>query len=341
MGRLHHRVGKGRRIAWCSVRAAKGGVRPPGVPGALVVACRSTWASARVCLWVLLLWLGWLPAARPVLADVCQEAPLMLVHPAVAPSYDAVIDQLSEGLAQGVDQPIGVCVLGELSRRAWSSRPRHVVAVGAAAYSAAERTFPGARILPVLVGTLPPHARAGLSRFVDPSLVLEQLQALSPKTEVLYFIHLREVPTGLLRRAQRSADTRGLRWIAIAVDGLREAARAIERVRGEASTTSAVWFHHDVLALNPDILIPPIVRRSWEVGFPVISDDADTVERGLLFALTPDYRALGRAAAQLADQQAGLLEIRWVHRVLNARTARAIGLAVRPTAETGFDAVSD
>lgn len=301
---------------------------------------KGRWTVWRV--WVVALLLCWQPTARAVLADVCQEASLMLVYPVVAPSYDAVINQLSEGLAQGVDQPIGVCVLGELSSRSWSSRPRQVVAVGAAAYSAAKRTFPSARVLPVLVGTLPPHARDGLSRFVDPALVLEQLRALSPATEVLYFIHLQTVPADLVRRAQRSAEVLGLRWIPIAVSDLRAAALAIERVRGEASTTSAVWFHRDVLALNPDILVPPIVRRSWDVGFPVISDDADTVERGLLFALTPDYRAVGHAAAtQLAQARAGLLDLRWVRRVLNARTARAIGLAARPAEETGFDVVND
>jgi len=301
---------------------------------------KGRWTAWRV--WVVALLLCWLPTPRPALADVCQEAPLMLVHPAVAPAYDAVIDQLLEGLTQGASQDIGICTLDALKAQSWSRAPRQIVAVGAAAYTAADRAFPDALVLPILVGTLPPQARNGLSSFVDPALVVGQLQALSPTTEVLYFIHLQTVPAELIRRAQRAANTLGLRWIPIAVDGLRAAALAIERVRGEASTSSAVWFHRDVLALNPDILIPPIVRSSWKVGFPVISDDADTVERGLLFALTPDYRALGRAAAaHLSEDHRGLSDIRWVQRVLNARTARAIGLTVRPAEETGFDALDD
>ncbi|WP_240905854.1 hypothetical protein [Thiorhodococcus mannitoliphagus] len=266
----------------------------------------------------------------------------MLIHPAVARPYEEVIDQLFEGLGQGTRQDMGVCALDALNARSWSRPPRQVVAVGGSAYAAAEQAFPNARVLPILVETLPAAARDGLSRFVEPSLVLAQLRALSPNTESLYFIHLSDAPAELIRRAQRSAERLGLRWIPIAVGNLREAALAIERVRGEASTTSAVWFHRDVLALNPDILIPPIVRRSWAVGFPVISDDADTVERGLLFALTPDYRAVGHAAAaQLAEKRAGLRNLRGVHRVLNARTARAIGLAVGPAEEAGFDAIHD
>ncbi|MBK1719721.1 hypothetical protein CKO27_19110 [Thiocystis violacea] len=300
----------------------------------------SAWLSRPSGLWVLALSLCWWPNPSPVAAEACREAPVMLVHPAVTPPYDRVIEQLAEGVAQGVSQPIGVCALDALSARSWSSPPRQVVAVGAAAYTAAEAAFPGARIRPVLVATLPAPARDGLSAYVDPALVLAPLRALSPGTEALYFIHRRDGPGELVQRAQRAAEQLGLRWIPIAVGGLREAALAIERVRGEASTASAVWFHRDVLALHPDILIPPIVKRSWEVGFPVISDDADTVERGLLFALTPDYRAIGYAAAgRLADERPGLHDIRWVRRVLNARTARAIGLAVRPGVEASFDAV--
>ncbi|NEV61626.1 hypothetical protein [Thiorhodococcus minor] len=281
----------------------------------------------------------WLLLPRPALAHACEEAVLMLIHPAVASAYQPVIDQLAEGLAETAGQSIAVCALKALNAGSWSRPPGQVVAVGASAYSAAERAFPQARVLPILVERPPGRARDGFSRFIDPALLLQGLRSIAPKTETLYFIHHREVPAAFLARAQGAADALGLRWTAIGVGDLREAALAIERVRREAGPTSAVWFHRDVLALNPDILVPPIVRRSWEVGFPVISDDADTVERGLLFALTPDYRAIGRAAAmQLGQPRSGLVDLRWVHRVLNPRTARALGLAVRPSEETGFDA---
>lgn len=281
----------------------------------------------------------WLSLPHPALADACEEAPLMLVHPAVALAYQPVIDQLAEGLAQAAEQPIAVCALQSLNAGSWSRPPRQVVAVGVSAYSAAERAFPHARLLPILVERLPGHARDGLSRFIDPARLLQGLHSIAPKTETLYFIYRREVPSAFLARAQGSAEALGWRWISLAIGDLREAALAIERVRHEAGPTSAVWFHRDVLALNPDVLVPPIVRRSWEVGFPVISDDADTVERGLLFALTPDYRAMGQAAAiQLDQPRSGLVDLRWVHRVLNERTARALGLTVHPSEETGFDA---
>ncbi|WP_245537401.1 hypothetical protein [Thiocystis violascens] len=196
--------------------------------------------------------------------------------------------------------------------------------MGEYAYAAARQAFPHAQVQPILVRTLPATALRGLSRFVAPALVMAELHALSPASETLVFVHRRTVPERLVQQAREAAQTQGLGWETIAVGDLREVALAIERVRQAATPTRAVWFHRDVLSLNPDILIPPLVRRSWEVGFPVISDDADSVERGLLFGLTPDYRALGRAVATwlTQDHPPGLSDLQWVQRLFNRSTSR-------------------
>ncbi|WP_200332700.1 hypothetical protein [Thiocystis violacea] len=206
----------------------------------------------------------------------------MLIHPAVAPPYEEVVNQLFEGLAQGTSQDIGVCALDALNARSWSRPPRQVVAVGGSAYAAAEQAFSNARVLPILVGTLPAAARDGLSRFVDPSLVLAQLRALSPNTETLYFIHLQAVPDDLVRRAQRSAETLGLRWIPIAVGSLREAALAIERVRGEASTTSddRAPLQAAITRLGAHLMVKP-VRPERLIGTIVtLIEQSEQADRG-------------------------------------------------------------
>lgn len=287
--------------------------------------------------------LAGLGAVRPLLAASCEEAPLMLVHPALSDAYEPIIAQLVAGLTPDNGSPPGVCAVDALSPSAESDAPRQVVAVGEHAYAAARQAFPRAQVQPILVRTLPATALQGLSRFVAPALVIAELRALSPASETLVFVHRRTVPERLIQQAHEAAQAQGLGWETITVGDLREAALAIERIRQAATPTRAIWVHRDVLSLNPDILIPPLVRRSWEVGFPVISDDADSVERGLLFGLTPDYRALGRAVAVWPhpDHPPGLTDIQWVQRVFNRRTARAIGLVPHPAEETHFDVIFD
>lgn len=281
--------------------------------------------------------------ARPLPAAECRETPLMLVHPVVSAAYEPIITQLAAGLMSDTTAPSAVCTLPELDRYRGSTVPRHLVAVGESAYAAARQAFPQARVWPILLQERPAGADRGLSRFVAPALVVAELHTLSPAIETLVFVYRATVPDAVVQQARAAAQARGLAWEAIAVDDLRAAARAIEQVRQQATPTRAVWLHRDVLALNPDILIPPLVRRSWEIGFPVASDDADSVERGLLLALTPDYRALGRALAAWPTQEPapGWRDIDTVRRVLNRRTARAIGAARHPAEETHFDVIFD
>jgi hypothetical protein len=289
-------------------------------------------------LWALLL----PPLAGRALAAPCTEAPLMLIHPEVSAPYDEAIRQIGEGLTDVLGEPIGVCPLSELGARRGRKGQRRVVAVGGPAHAAAERAFPDATLLPILMRGLPPGAQQGLSLYIDPNMVLAQLRALAPDTDVLVFVYRKDVPADLLARAERSAATLRMDWMPIPVDTLREAAQAVQTIKTRATRRTAVWFHRGVLALNPDILVPQIVRLSWDVGFPVCADDADAVARGLLFALTPDYRQVGRVAAErLVAGGTGLADLHGVRRVLNRRTARAIGLAVRPADEEAFDHVYD
>ncbi|EGV28144.1 hypothetical protein ThidrDRAFT_4045 [Thiorhodococcus drewsii AZ1] len=271
-------------------------------------------------------------------ADTCLEAPLLLISPALSPPYDAIIDQLAAGLADATGRAPGVCTLEDLSTRTLT--PTRIVAVGAEAAAAAAQRFPQTPQVPILIRTLPERTHQGLSRYIAPPLTLDTLALLSPTTNRVVFVHRREVPAAWLARARAVAESHGWRWEPIAVAGLREAALAIEQLRHQAQPTTALWFHRDVLALDPDILVPPLVRLSWKIGCAVLSDDAETVERGLLFALTPDYRALGRATARL-ETGAGLADLQWVRRLLNRRTARAIGLVLPPSTEQQFDVVYD
>jgi hypothetical protein len=303
----------------------------------------SVWGRSTSLALVLMIGLLLLPEnARAVGAAACRDATLMLIHPEVAPPYDAAIDQIQEGLEQVTGETIGVCTVGELQSRPWAPQARQVVAIGESAYAAAKQRFPSDPVLPILVGDLPAGARSGLSRFIAPALVLKELRVLSPATRVVYFVHLREVPSELVGRASEAARALGLRWAPIAVGSLREAARAIEKIKMDAGADAAVWFHRGVLALNADVLVPPIVRLSWDRRTPVFTEDAEAVARGLLFSLTPDYRRVGRSlGAQLRHDRAGLADIQAVRRVLNRRTARAIGLAVSPAEERRFDDVYD
>jgi hypothetical protein len=234
---------------------------------------------------------------------------------------------------------VGVCAIDALPRQPVPKDPKAVVVVGEQAVSAAVAAF-HAPIVALLVPELPPGSRRGLSLFIAPDLFLRQLQALSAETRLVRFIHRSDVPPALVAAAQAAAQAQGLRLVPEAVGTIREAAIAVETTLTRAGPGEAVWFHRGVVAMNPEILLPKIVRLSWERRVPVFADEADYVARGMLFALTHDYRELGRAAAALIDGGGEGLELpTHAKRILNRRAARAIGIPPRALDGQSFDYV--
>ena len=296
--------------------------------------------------------MGWIRSALPrwlaalalfvplaASASACTDAPLLLVHPKVTSVYEDAIKQLAKGLEEARRERVGVCAIDDLPKRPVPTEPKAVVAVGEKAVDAAAAVF-RAPIVAVLVRDLPPGARRGLSIFIAPDIFLRQLRALSPETGTVRFIHRADAPTAVVDAAEAAARALGMRLVPHAVGTIREAALAVETVLGRAEAGEAVWFHRGVLAMNPEILLPKIVRLSWERRVPVFDEEAEYVARGLLFALTHDYRELGRAAAAMIDgATAGIVFAAQAKRIVNGRTARAIGIPPRVIQGQLFDYV--
>jgi len=289
----------------------------------------------------LLRWLSALALFVPLaaVASACTDAPLLLVHPKVTSVYEDAIAQLAQGLEEARRERVGVCAIDDLPKRPVPTEPKAVVAVGEKAVDAAAAVF-RTPIVAVLVRDLPPGARRGLSLFIAPDLFLRQLRALSPETRTVRFVHRADAPSAVVDAAEAAARALGMRLVPQAVSTIREAALAVEMVLGQAEAGEAFWFHRGVLAMNPEILLPKIVRLSWERRVPVFDEEAEYVARGLLFALTHDYLELGRAAAAMIEDAAtGIVFATQAKRILNGRTARAIGIPPRVVQEQSFNYV--
>jgi ABC-type uncharacterized transport system substrate-binding protein len=274
-------------------------------------------------------WLALLPIARPVAApsSVCADAPVVLVHPQVRSRDEHVIAQIVRGLRERTHVAVGVCSIEELPGSTLDSEGKAVVAVGENASAAATLIYNRAPVVPILVRQLPKETGSGISLFLDPNLYIQQLRALSPDVNVVTLIHRDDVPQSFIDTVRAAAAAHRLRFEAIGVATLRDAAVVVETVVRQAGPQDGIWLQGRVIGMNADILLPKIVASSWERKVPVFTDEADYVARGLLFAVTHDYSDLGRSVADLIDSaRQGIRYANGVKTVLNGRTATAIGI---------------
>lgn len=272
-------------------------------------------------------------------AHACASAQMAFVHPdAIAPTNPAV-EEIVTVLRQGLGREIDVCSASALSARASAPELVGAFALGPDATAKVIARFPDARVIPLLVDTLPPGTTQGVSVFVSPDTVIDQICSVVPQIKKLQFVHRPDVPGYFFEHLRKSATRCGMTVDNTPVDTLAEAAKAVERFLRDPAQ-HAVWFHRGVISLSDDVLIPNIVRLSWSQSIPVIAEEADYVKRGILIGFFHDYGNVARMALNLwRDPGSGLAYADDPKRVINRRTAGALGISIKPSQEGLYDYV--
>jgi len=259
----------------------------------------------------------------------CRPASATLVHPEVRGVYREAVERIAAGLERGGIGDLAVCSLSDFKTLNAPEGVAMIFAIGdRVAAEVADAGFTA--VVGLLVTRLHRSMRWGASLFADPSAVISRIRGLTPDVAAVHLVHLAEAPGAAIAKARAAVQRAGLQWQATPVASVGDAARAIERLKATGTADAAVWFHNGVLGLNPDVLIPPLVRISWNRQLFVVADDAAYVERGILMSVSPDLEALGRFAAGAAvGNAAGLRDATAVQWGVNRRTAVALGVEGR------------
>jgi putative ABC transport system substrate-binding protein len=84
--------------------------------------------------------------------------------------------------------------------------------------------------------------------------------------------------------------------------------------------------------VEESIILPLVLRESWNSGVPLFSSNVLHVKKGALFAMGPNNVELGRTLANSAmsvingDKRRNLIPLRELQTAINLRTANHMGL---------------
>ncbi|HPE71302.1 MAG TPA: ABC transporter substrate binding protein [Candidatus Competibacter sp.] len=285
---------------------------------------------------VTLLWsdlLGWASAE-----------PVLVLYPEAPDPYRQAFDQIMTGIAHAVS--------GQLDRRMvtvgtkqeqiqqWldEANPdaavvllgRPTVALSVIGWD----RFGGRRAFVGGINALPGQtAWPGVSLIAEPALYLQTLRELLPNVRrVIAFYHAQDREWAPL--ATRAAADLGLRVEAVAVDDAPSAVRRIaEALKTLDTDTTALWFAANTIDLDRELILPWVLEQTWYRKIAAFSDTAGHAKRGFLFALYPDYEAIGtelgrRIRQGVASHEGDFSLTRAVRFALNGRTARHLGITL-------------
>lgn len=272
---------------------------------------------------------------------------LAVVYPDLPPPYKQVFDQIIQGIETEhndtlikypIDKPIPPDNLLQTMNDAGVNR---VITLGRRGY-AYNNTLKKTYF--VVTGALPikPNGVSGVSLIAAPANLFEQLRTLSPKTRQVFVVYTSK-SEWLIEKAKQAAADKQLTLIAKKVTDLGEAVEHYQDILQSAnSVTDAIWLPLDNITANENVILPLLLRESWDKHFVVFSSKPGHVRRGFLFTLFPDnFQDGARLAQMVASMKAGEkepgVELSLTRRVgVNLRTASHLGLEYSVKMKSSF-----
>jgi len=204
------------------------------------------------------------------------------------------------------------------------------------------------RELPLIAGGMvaTPPGISGISLSGDPEIFFRQLQLLNPSSNRVFFIHSRENNGWVVKRARKISAKYGIEFVALQVEDIKQATLQYKIVlKSLVARTDAIWIPLDNVA-PLHLLLPEILKISWNKHITVFSNNLMHARRGTLFALYPDHYKQGRRLVALLQRKLNnhaspdaLYPSVDLKTAVNIRTAAHLNLRYNRTMIKKFDQV--
>jgi putative tryptophan/tyrosine transport system substrate-binding protein len=192
-------------------------------------------------------------------------------------------------------------------------------------------------------GALNDNALPGVSLAASPAQMFARLRQVKPDVERVFVLYRQQASGWLIAAARAAAREQGLELASAACEDAQQAGAALARVLQQSRPgKDAIWLTLDpVVPLNQ--LLPVLLRESWDKHLVLLSNNPVDVAKGALFALYPDYPAMGRQLAERAKRQAARPSLsgpeasEQLRGAFNTRTASHLGIVPSDRVLKSFD----
>jgi len=200
--------------------------------------------------------------------------------------------------------------------------------------------------LPLITGGMvsAPPGINGISLSGDPEAFFRHLQLLNPGVNRVFYIYSKRNNGWLIDKARKISQKYNIEFVSLEVKDYKQATLQYKIILNSIQpVTDALWLPLDNIApLN--ILLPEILKTSWDKHITVFSNNLQHTRRGTLFSLYPDHYKQGRRLVALLQRKldnpnspAVLLASVDLKIALNTRTAAHLNMSFNKEMTDNFD----
>lgn len=279
---------------------------------------------------------------------------LAVLYPDIGEPYRKVFTEIVEGIEDQAQlrvhgYPVAAGAdLAELQAALKNSGCRIVIALGRQGLKTASSLDLPLGMVVGGVSSVPEADKLnGISLTPDPALLFSHLKGLLPGVRRVIVVYNPQTNEALLRLAREAARAQGLELLALEATDLAGVAHRYESAFATADgRRDALWLPPDALTVDEGVILPMVLRESWNRNIAIFSSSIVHVRKGALFALYPNNFELGRDLATLAlarlngdTARRGVAPLRAVRTALNTRSASHMGLNLSTSQQRSFDAI--
>lgn len=275
------------------------------------------------------------------------ETRIGVLYPESAPAFLKLYEIIIAGMGQAPDVRVQSRAVSEHDSidqvKSWLASDQVQVVVSLGNLPAA-LTGVLAADMPLIygAGALNDNNIPGVSLAASPAKLFGQLKRLKPDVERVFVVYKPQSTGWLLSAGRAAARDYGLELIVTPSEDIQQAGAAFARILQQTRPgKDAIWLTLDpVVPVN--LLLPVLLREAWEKQLVLFSNNPMDVSKGALFALYPDYPAMGRQLAERAKKQRGKTPLpgpeasEHLNGALNTRTASHLGVVLSSQQQQSF-----
>jgi putative tryptophan/tyrosine transport system substrate-binding protein len=282
-----------------------------------------------------------------VFSSAHAETRIGVLYPESAPAFQKLYLTIIGGMGQATDVRVQSRAVSEKDSadqvKSWlaSGQSQIVIVLGNVP---AALTNSLVADMPLIhgAGVLNDNNIPGVSLASSPGQLFARLKQIKPNVERVFVVYKPQATGWLISAGKAAARDQGLELIATPSEDIQQAAAAFTRILQQIHPgKDAIWLTLDpVVPVNP--LLPVLLREAWDKQLALFSNNPLDVNKGALFALYPDYPAMGRQLAERAKKQlaknppAGPEASEHLNGALNTRTASHLGIVLSSLQQQSF-----
>ena len=281
-------------------------------------------------------WISLAHAAEPVTA---------ILYPDLREPYREVITTIIDGIKQELPGEVKLLAVTDgydrdALKKSLGENVAVAIALGRGGFNAVQEL----RLdIPVVVGALlisPDENTAnlsGISLAADPNRLLAELKSLAPAVKTVSVVYKPANSAWLVDLASEAATHHGVQLNVYPVQDIKSAAKVYRDIFLKSRPgQEAIWLLPDSATVDDAVILPLILKSSWDSSVAVFSTNPAHAKRGALFAMFPDNRAMGVSLAKLARLKirggkngvSSILPLDDLQTAVNTRTADHLGLVI-------------